>query len=263
MIGKRLLTALVIIIPLIAIIWFGGPAYSLTVAIVAALGALEFYGMKGLSMRHPLTLFGLVWVLLFILCSHFEAKYMLLVLTSAVVFSLIWLLFCSTVEGAAVNWAWSLTGIIYIGWMLSHFIPLRGVEGGRDWVFLALFTTIAVDTTAFFVGRAWGRHSLWSKISPGKTWEGTIGGFLGAIVVSLILAAILPTIAVHWQAALLGALIGVFAQLGDLSESMLKRSTGVKDAGWLIPGHGGLLDRLDSILFVVVVVYYYVIWVVV
>ena len=263
MIGKRLLTALVIIIPLIAIIWFGGPAYSLTVAIVAALGALEFYGMKGLSMRHPLTLFGLVWVLLFILCAHFEANYTLLVLTSAVVFSLIWLLFCSTVEGAAVNWAWSLTGIIYIGWMLSHFIPLRGVEGGRDWVFLALFTTIAVDTTAFFVGRTLGRHSLWSKISPGKTWEGTIGGFLGAIVVSLILAAILPTIAVHWQVALLGALIGVFAQLGDLSESMLKRSTGVKDAGWLIPGHGGLLDRLDSILFVVVVVYYYVIWVVV
>jgi phosphatidate cytidylyltransferase len=261
MVKKRLLTAFIVLIPILAIIWFGGPAYSVTVAVVAALGAREFYGMKGLSIRHPLSIFGIIWVLLFVLAAHFEATYSLVVLTSAIVFSLVWLLFASSVEEAAGNWAWTLAGIIYIGWMLSYFIPLRGVEGGRDWVFLALLTTVTVDTAAFFVGRVWGRHALWSKISPGKTWEGTAGGFLGAIAASLILAAILPTVAVHWQVALLGALIGVFAQLGDLAESMLKRSTGVKDAGRLMPGHGGLLDRLDSVLFVVVVVYYYVVWV--
>ncbi len=263
MVKKRFLTAFIVLIPILAIIWFGGPAYSVTVAVVAVLGAREFYGMKGLSISHPLTIFVIMCVLLFVLAAHFEATYSLVVLTSAIVFSLVWLLFVSSVERAASNWAWSLTGIIYIGWMLSYFVPLRGVEGGRDWVFLALLTTVTVDTTAFFVGRVWGRHALWSKISPGKTWEGTAGGFLGAIAASLILAAILPTVAVHWQVALLGALIGVFAQLGDLAESMLKRSTGVKDAGRLMPGHGGLLDRLDSVLFAVVVVYYYVIWVVV
>jgi phosphatidate cytidylyltransferase len=168
------------------------------------------------------------------------------------------------VEGAAINWVWTLAGIIYIGWLLSHFIPLRGLEGGRDWVFIAIFATFAADTAAFFTGRAIGRHPLATAISPGKTWEGAAGGFLGAIAASLILAAILPGILIpYWQIVLLGALIGIFAQLGDLAESMLKRSVGLKDAGKLIPGHGGLLDRLDSILFTVVVVYYYVIWVVV
>lgn len=263
MIRQRVLSALVLLPLIVVIIWFGGPAYSLLVAAVAALGALEFYGIKGLSRRHPLTLFGLISVLLFVLVAHFEGSYMALLLTSAVVLSLIWFIFRSRVEGAAINWAWSLTGIIYIGWMLSHFIPLRGLDGGRDWVLLALLAPIAADTAAFFIGRVWGRHPLALKVSPGKTWEGAIGGFLGAIAAALILAAILPGISIpYWQIILLGALIGVFSQLGDLAESMLKRSVGAKDASKLIPGHGGLLDRLDSILFTVVVVYYYVTWVI-
>jgi len=263
MIRQRVLSALVLIPLIFVVIWFGGPAYSLLVAAVAAVVALEFYGMMGLSSRHPLTLFGLISVLLFILVSHFEGEYTAPLLTFVAVFSLIWLIFRSPVKDAAINWAWTLGGIIYIGWMLSHLIPLRGLEAGRDWVLFTIFVTFAADTAAFFVGRAWGRHPLASAISPGKTWEGAIGGFLGAIAAASILAAILPGIPVHWHIVLLGALIGIFAQLGDLSESMLKRSAGVKDSGRLIPGHGGLLDRLDSILFTVVVVYYYVIWVVV
>ncbi len=263
MIRQRVLSALVLVPLIFVVTWFGGPAYSLILAVFATLGALEFYGMTGLSRRHPLTIFGLVWVFLFILVAHFEGNYTAPLLASAVGFSLIWLFLCSSVKDAAINWAWTLAGIIYIGWMLSHFIPLRGLEGGRDWVLFVLFATFAADTAAFFIGRAWGRHSLAAKISPGKTWEGALGGFMGAIAASLILAAILPTLTIpYWQTVILGALIGIFASLGDLSESMLKRSAGVKDSGTLIPGHGGLLDRLDSILFTVVVVYYYVVWVV-
>ena len=269
MIRRRALSALVLIPVIVVVVWFGGPdgpaypAFSLLVAAAAALGALEFYGILGLSRRHPLTIFGLIWVLLFILVAHFEGLYTAPLLTSAVVFSLIWLLLRSPVEGASINWVWTLAGIIYIGWMLSHFIPLRGLEGGRDWVLFALFATFAADTIAFFAGRLWGGHSLAPAISPGKTWEGAIGGFLGAIAASLVLIAILPSLSIpYWQGIVLGALIGVFAQLGDLSESMLKRSAGVKDAGKLVPGHGGILDRLDSIVFTVVVVYYYVIWVI-
>ena len=265
-----MLSALVIIPLIFVIVWFGHPDawhfyfYPILVAAVATLGALEFYGMIGLSKRHPLTIFGLLFVLLFIANAYFDLAYTIPLLTAAVAFSLIWLIFRSTVEGAAINWVWTVAGIIYIGWMLSHFIPLRVLEGGRDWVFFTLFATFAVDTAAFFTGRAIGRHALASAISPGKTWEGAVGGFLGAIAASLILAAILPGIVIpYWQIVLLGALIGIFAQLGDLAESMLKRSVGVKDASKLIPGHGGLLDRLDSIIFTVVVVYYYVIWVVV
>lgn len=262
MIRKRVLSALVLLPLIFLVIWFGGPAYSLSVAAFAALGALEFYGMMGLSRRHPLTLFGLVWVLLFILVAHFEESYTAPLLTSAVAFSLIWLLFRSPVKDAATNWVWVLAGIIYIGWLMSHFIPLRELEGGREWVLFVVLATFAADTAAFFIGRAWGRHSLAAKISSGKTWEGAVGGFLGAIAVSLILVLLLGLSIPYWQTVILGALIGIVAPLGDLAESMLKRSTGLKDSGTLIPGHGGLLDRLDSILFTVVVVYYYVIWVI-
>jgi len=263
MLRQRVLSALILIPLIFVVVWFGGPAYSLLVAATAAAAALEFYGLMGLSRRHPLTLFGLICVLLFILVSHFEGDYTAPLLTFVAVFSLIWLLFRSSVKDAAVNWAWSLAGIIYIGWMLSHLIPLRGLEAGRDWVLFTIFATFAADTAAFFIGRAWGRHPLAPAISPKKTWEGAIGGFAGAIASAFILAALLPGIPVYWHIVVLGVLIGVFAQLGDLSESMLKRSVGVKDSGSLIPGHGGLLDRLDSLLFTVVVVYYSVLWLVV
>jgi phosphatidate cytidylyltransferase len=262
MIRQRVLSALVLLPLIFLVIWFGGPTYSLLVAAVAALGALEFYGMMGLSRRHPLTLFGLIGVLLFVLVAHFEESYTAPLLTSVVAFSLIWLLFRSSVKDAATNWAWTLAGIIYIGWLLSHFIPLRELECGREWVLFVILATFAADTAAFFTGRAWGRHSLTAKISAGKTWEGAVGGFLGAIAVSLILVLLLGLPIPYWQTVILGALIGIVAPLGDLAESMLKRSTGLKDSGTLIPGHGGLLDRLDSILFTVVIVYYYVIWVI-
>ena len=263
---RRVLSALVLIPPIFAAIWFGNPWFSLVVAAAAAVGILEFYGLRGLSFRQPLAIFGLMWVLLLIAGAHFDYSYTALILTSAVVFSLVLLIVRPPVEGAAINWAWTLAGIILIGWMLSHFIPLRGLEAGglnvgRDWVLFALFATFAADTAAFFTGKALGRHALAAAISPGKTVEGAVGGFLGAIAGAFILAAILPTLTIpYWHIAILGALIGIFAQLGDLAESVLKRSTGVKDSSNLIPGHGGLLDRLDSILFTVVVVYYYVIW---
>ncbi|NOQ43558.1 MAG: CDP-archaeol synthase [Dehalococcoidia bacterium] len=262
MIKQRVLSALIVLPIIFLAIWFDGPAYSLIIAAIAALGILEFCNMMGLSKRHPLTLFGLVGVLLFVLVAHVEGNYSAPLLTSIAIFSLIWLLFQRSVKDAANNWAWSLSGIIYIGWLLSHFIPLRDLEGGREWVLFVVLATFAADTAAFFIGRAWGRHSLSPRISSGKTWEGAVGGFLGAIAASLILTLLLNLSIPYWQSVVLGALIGIFAPLGDLAESMLKRSTGLKDSGTLIPGHGGILDRLDSILFTVVIVYYYVIWVI-
>ena len=137
-------------------------------------------------------------------------------------------------------------------------MALRGLDDGRNWVFLALATTFASDTTAFFVGRALGRHKLAPAISPGKTWEGAIAGVIAAIIVSLFFTRLLPISYV--QALTLGLLVSIFGQLGDLVESLLKRNMGVKDSGKLFPGHGGALDRLDSVVFASVVVYYYVIW---
>ena len=166
-------------------------------------------------------------------------------------------------EKAFIGWAWTVAGILYLGWLLSHLVALRDLDGGRNWVFLALFVTFASDTMAFITGRTLGRHRLAPNISPGKTWEGTIGGVLGAIFASLFFT--LPTplhTDLNWiQAVLLGLLISIFGQLGDLVESLFKRNMGVKDSGKLIPGHGGVLDRMDSVVFAGIVVYYYVVWV--
>jgi phosphatidate cytidylyltransferase len=134
------------------------------------------------------------------------------------------------------------------------------VDAGRDWVFFVLFTTFGSDTIAFFVGSALGRHKISPHISPGKTWEGAIAGVFGAIIVSLLLVIILDLPLSYGQAILLGLLVSVFGQLGDLTESWFKRNMGVKDSGKLLPGHGGVLDRMDSIVFAGIVVYYYVIW---
>ena len=127
-----------------------------------------------------------------------------------------------------------------------------------------MFTTFASDTTAFFIGRAVGRFPLAPRISPGKTWEGAIAGIFGAIIISLFFT--LPTTLGlpigYLSAILLGILVSIFGQLGDLVESLLKRNIGVKESSDLIPGHGGFLDRMDSVVFAGIVVYYYVIWVI-
>jgi phosphatidate cytidylyltransferase len=145
-------------------------------------------------------------------------------------------------------------------------VALRGLEEGRNWVLFALFTTIASDTIAFFVGRTFGKHHLAPNISPGKTWEGTIGGIGGAVLISFLFSSSKlfslnnPLFIQHfsyWQAILLSIMVSVFGQLGDLVESLLKRNMGVKDSGRLVPGHGGFLDRIDSIIFAGIVVYYY------
>lgn len=264
MLRKRVITGLWGIPLLIAAVWFSRPeypfpAFTILVAIWGVLAAFEFYKLIAGAKIPPLTYFGLLWTLLFILSPHFNYEFITpLLLTSGVVLSLIWLLGRPKKEGAFIGWAWTLAGILYIGWLLSYFVALRGLEDGRNWVFFALFVTFASDTTAFFVGRALGRHKLAPRISPGKTWEGTIAGVLGAIIASLLFTLLIPI--GYWQIVVLGILVSIFGQLGDLVESLLKRNMGVKDSSKIIPGHGGFLDRIDSVVFAGVVVYYYVIW---
>ena len=263
MLKKRVITGLWGIALLIATVWFSRPEYpfpcfTLLIAIWGLLAVFEFYKLAAGAKLQPLTYFGLIWTLLFILSPHFKCDFALpLLLTSAIMLPLLWLLGRPKKGGAFIGWAWTLAGILYIGWLLSYLVALR-VDYGRNWVFLALATNFGSDTTAFFVGRALGRHKLAPNISPGKTWEGTIAGVLGAIIISLLFTMLIPFS--YWQAIILGLLVSIFGQLGDLVESLLKRNMGVKDSGRLLPGHGGFLDRIDSVVFAGVVVYYYVIW---
>lgn len=150
-----------------------------------------------------------------------------------------------------------LFGLLYLPLLLGHLSLLHGLESGKAWVFLVLLIAMAGDTAAYFVGVSVGRRKLYPAISPNKSVEGALGGLAGSFAGALLARAwFFPELALY-DCALLGVGLGVLGQLGDLFESMLKRSFGVKDSGTLIPGHGGILDRLDSLLFVFPPAYYY------
>lgn len=259
MLRKRVITALWGIPLLIVVVWFDEPLpwFTIIAGIWGILAVLEFYRLTGVIRFISLAVFGIVWTLLFILRPHCTYDYLLpVLLTSGIVLSLILLVVMPKRESAFAYWTWLITGMLYIGWMLSYLVVLR-LEAGREWLFLTLFATFGSDTTAYFIGKAIGKHKLAPRISPGKTWEGAVAGLFGAVIISLLftLSTPLQLPLSYGQAIFLGVLVSIFGQLGDLAESALKRSTGVKESGNLMPGHGGLLDRMDSVVFAGVVVY--------
>jgi phosphatidate cytidylyltransferase len=265
MLRKRVLTAFCGLPLVILAVWFSKPEYpfpllTLLAAVWGLLAVYEFFRITGVSKNRPLTIFGLVWTLLFILYPHFDnASFLPILLTSGLTLSLIILVFLPKKEDNFHHWAWMMAGVLYVGWLLGLLVSLRLEEGGRNWIYLALFATFASDSAAYFIGKALGRHKLAPHISPGKTWEGAVAGVFGAVILSLLFTLSTPLqLSLNCvQAVILGILISVFGQIGDLAESALKRSTGVKDSGNLMPGHGGLLDRMDSIVFAGAVVYLY------
>lgn len=128
-------------------------------------------------------------------------------------------------------------------------------EYGAWWLLLGILTVYAADSVAFFVGRRIGRHRMAPGVSPGKTWEGTAGGLAGAVIAAVALGVLFPLRLDIWQLALIGVIVGVAAPVGDLLESKIKRMADAKDSGSLLPGHGGMLDRLDSLLPSLILVY--------
>ena len=275
MLQKRFITAAWAIPVTGVIIWFGEPYFTILFALVGLLAIAEFYRLSDNVKGTTLTAFGILWTVLFILIRNPKLQSLIdpyisfdllmpLLITSGMAVSLLALLMRKQKQGAFNIWAWTFAGILYIGWLLGYAVALRGLDGGRSWVFLAIFATFGSDTAAFFIGRAFGKHKLAPSISPGKTWEGSIAGLFGAVIITLFF--LLPTpvqLSAYlnwWQAVVLGVLVSAFGQLGDLVESLFKRNAGVKDSGRLFPGHGGVLDRLDSIVFAVVVVYYWALW---
>ena len=261
MLRKRIITALWGIPLVIAAVWFDEPIpwFTALAALFGLLAVLELYRMTGVTKALPLAVFGSIATVLFIAYPHCTYRYALpVLLTLTIALSLAMLVFIREKEGVFARWAWMAGGILYVGWLLGLLVTLR-LGAGRDWVFLALFATFGSDTAAYFTGKAIGRHKLAPQISPGKTWEGAIAGVIGGIVIGLLFTLDTPLQLplTYWQAILLGALISVFGQVGDLAESLLKRNAGVKDSGGLMPGHGGLLDRMDSVVFAGAVVYIY------
>ncbi len=145
------------------------------------------------------------------------------------------------------GWALTLAAGLYPGVLLAPAVSLRERADGLGLILLIMAATWACDTAAFFVGRRWGKHRLAPAVSPGKTVEGVGGGLAGGLVVGAIASLLLPEAPARIVG--LGIVVAIAAILGDLAESAMKRRLGAKDSGWLVPGHGGLLDRIDGLLF--------------
>jgi len=261
MLTKRVISALVMGPLILGFVYLGGLPYWALVTVVA-IGAgyeyLRLVSQTGERAAYPLTM---LLILLLMGGSRYPSRELIQGgVTALIVLSLLWQMARRGEDIPVVGWALSLGGAIYIGLLLSHFILLRELAEGWAWTLLAFFPAWANDTGAYFVGRWIGTRPFAPRISPKKTWEGSIGGWISGIAVGTLMGAVLRLPLLH--ASLLGLLISLAATGGDLVESMFKRWAGVKDSGRLIPGHGGVLDRIDSLLFSVAAVYYYLIWVI-
>ena len=265
----RILTALAGIPVLAAAIWYGSPWLTLLALAAAVLGVREFYRLTPPGAGPLSTSLGVLWVAAMVLGAQAADSAGGFLLVSAIVWAagafvaLLWLIGLYSGGRYLAAGLLLLAGPLYVGFLLSHALLLREAGGapdtGRLWLLLAVLVTFATDTGAFLVGRSAGRRRMAPRISPAKTWEGAVGGFVAAVAASVALGLLFGLDVLWWQAAVIGATVGITAQCGDLLESALKRMSNVKDAGSIIPGHGGILDRLDSIVFSLPAVYYLVV----
>ena len=249
MLQKRVITALWALALLFISLYLGLPWFASLVALLSLIGSWEFFRLAGIGW--PLMGLGLVFSALFALRPLLPGDLVVGLIALALGGSLAGLL---AYRKPFSTWPPLLAGMFYPAWLLGYLVALMQVRW--EWAVLALFTTFACDTSAYFAGRALGRRPMAPAISPGKTWDGAAGGFLGAILAAYLLDMLLGLPLSSFQAAYLGAAVGIVAQLGDLAESWLKRGAGAKDAGGILPGHGGVLDRMDSVAFTAPLVYY-------
>lgn len=263
--GKRVATA-VILIPLIyLLVRYLPPLYFLfLVATVVLIGQYEFYrfyykvfnrfSLLGMSL-------GFLLLLAFYRGGSWESGSKEAVLSIIVITALLGFLFLRVnLQNALTGVSVLVFGVLYVSWTLGHLISMRTLFNGQNIIFFILIVTWGVDTGAYYTGRLIGRHKLSPAVSPGKTVEGAIGGVITAMAGAFLARWwFLPGLTVR-NTILIGVIFGVMSQFGDLSESLLKRSAEVKDSGSIIPAHGGMLDRVDSLIFNIPAFYYYVLY---
>jgi phosphatidate cytidylyltransferase len=260
-VGLRLITAFVGMPIVLAVAWVGGWWAFAVAALIALLAIYELHMMMLHEGYHPLILVSCALSLLFMVAAMLPQQRLPLLeigLSGALLASFPLLFFRKSLEGAMLDWSLTLAIAFYVGWPMSLLLVLRGYQTGLGtglwWLFVLFGGVWGFDTGAFFAGHFFGRHKLAPRISPGKTWEGVFGGLIFSVAAAVLFAA-LPLGVPWYLAVLLGILVGVAAALGDLAESLIKRQTHVKDSGQFFPGHGGVLDRIDSLLFAILVIY--------
>lgn len=271
MLVKRLLVAAILLPVGLWIIKLGGVIFAAFIALILALAAWEYvqlFRRGGFQPSMPLVVGG---TLLFVAGRYYDgftsAGWILsLFVLGAMTWHLV--MFERGRDQAATDFALTVAGALYLGWLGAYFISLRDLPEGLWWTLVVLPGVWLADSAAYFVGTRFGRHRLSPRLSPKKSWE----GYLGGVVFSPLATAGLCLL---WQisagpgtaisplrGAIIALVLSILTTLGDLGESMLKRQLGVKDSSHMLPGHGGVLDRIDSWLWGVVIGYYLVLWVI-
>lgn len=269
MLAKRLWVTVILLPVGMAAILAGGWYLTALVAAFMCLAAWEYSNLFHLGGLQPATALVVGGTLLLLigrnLTSFESAGWMIsLIVLSAMTYHLV--AFERGRDQAGTDFAVTLAGIFYIGWLGAYFISLRNLPEGKWWILVVLPAVWLADAGAYFIGKRFGKHPLCPRLSPKKTWEGYLGGIIVGVPLTALFTAVWrvgagPASAITvWRGALVGLVMGVLPTLGDLGESMIKRQMGVKDSGNLLPGHGGVFDRIDSWLWAVVIGYYMVLW---
>ena len=259
MLRERALSAL-ILIPLLGLLAYLGQFYwLLTILVVAVLGWREMAQL--LQRNHSGVRFwlGLITVLSLIGEAYLSAwlgmDLLRPLLAGLLIITLIFALY-SRNELPTTEWGMTLATAVYLGFLLGQFVALRMRTNGLAWLALTLLLCWIADSAAYFVGSTLGRRKLWPRISPKKTWEGLVGGTIAVLIAGLLLGHALVALS-PWQGLLLALLVAIADPFGDFAVSLFKRQAHTKDSSQIIPGHGGMLDRLDSLLFVAPIVVYF------
>ena len=266
MFRTRVLTAILLLPLVAALVTLGGLWFFALVLAFTTLAVIEFCHLMREIHFQPTLAFAIAFLWVLCLDAQFPDGRILghrildFGVSLVLVLSLVWHLIRRK-ERLFLDWSLTMAGSLYVGWLGSYFIRLRALPAGLWWMIVAMSATWLADTGAYFAGRAWGRHLLAPSISPNKTWEGWLGGVLASGLATMGIVTLWHFLAGPAELGVLtgfvvGATVGGLTLLGDLTVSTIKRQAKVKDTGGLLPGHGGALDRLDSLLWAGVIMYY-------
>lgn len=253
---QRIITGVVAAALFIPFVIYGGTPFALVVCALALVGFYEILKMKGISIGSIPGILGLLALLLLVIPEKwatevvqifgYESK--LMIVYGIVALLLIYIVLVKN-KMSFDEVGFILLGVFYVGLGFHYFIETRFI--GLEFVVYALLIVWTTDSGAYFVGRKLGKNKLWPEISPKKTVEGFVGGIIIAVIFAIIMQMVYPFASSYFQLIVVTIIASIVGQMGDLVESAIKRHYGVKDSGTILPGHGGILDRFDSLLFVV------------
>lgn len=253
---QRIITGVVAAALFIPFVIYGGVPFAIMVSLLAVIGFYELLKMRGISIVSVPGIIGLLGLLLLVVPNEWSKEIIaflnyesnLMIIYGVAILLLIYIVLVKN-KMTFDEVGFILLGAFYVGLGFHYFIETRFV--GLEFVIFILLVVWTTDSGAYFVGRKLGKHKLWPEISPKKTIEGSVGGVVIAVIFAVIMQLIYPFASSWTQLIAVTIIASIIGQMGDLVESAIKRHYGVKDSGNILPGHGGILDRFDSLLFAV------------